>query len=444
MVNQTFLKKFTVISKNVLVSAFSKAVGIGSQVIIIAVLSRTISKEEFGLWAILSHFIMMISICDFGIGGGGLRNTLAKHNAIDDSEVLQKKIYFSSFFLMCFIYTALFFIWFFFLKKHLNVFLHITEMQLLEQAHWLSFFIFTIFAKMPFSIYGSGFFSYQEYFLKSIFDIIEQLLLVTAVILVFFLKKNFLVFFISYYSLYLFMGIVGFLFFLKVRRWQWQRSSFADLKKLSESLVINGLFWIQNLVSLFLFSLSPFLISYFGNLELGGEYSLIYRFCCLFIGVHFAIINPIWSSYTEAFYKEKFNLIEVYFIKSLKFTIAFFGLGGAFMLIFYKPIIHLWTGKKLDCMSLVLVSCLWMLLYGIINCFSILLNSINRIRRQIFFLLIGSVLNVSIGALLGRKFGMLGVVVAGIIALIPLLCSNISEVLGIRQRYEIPKKNTHH
>lgn len=443
MIYQKSIKSFSEISKNVAFSALSKGVGIVSQLVITAILSRILSKEEFGLWAILGHFIIIISIFDLGIGGGALRNTLAKHNAVKNTQDLQKKIYFSSFFLIFVLYTALFFLWFFFSRKHFSALFHIKESQLLQQLEWVAFFVLAIFAKMPFSIYSSGFSAYQEHFLKGAIEVIEQLALVLMIILMFFLKGGFLVFLVSYYSLYLCMGIFGFLFFLKIRGWKWTKISYKDLKELKKLIGINSLFWIQNLVSLFLFSLSPFLISFFGNLELGGEYSLIYRFSCLFLGIHFALLNPLWSAYTDAFYKSKFHWIEIQFIKSLKLTVVFLVLSGMVMIFFYKPIIYLWTGKNLNCTPTVVTSFFWMLLYGTINCFSVLLNSINKIQKQVLFLLIGSILNACIGCFFGKSFGMMGVVVAGIIALIPLLCSNVMEVLSIRQkhRHETLPKN---
>lgn len=434
MIAKIFDKIFSVISKNSLFSAFSKIIAISAQCVITAILSRTLSKEEFGLWAILGHFIIIMSMFDFGIGGGGLRNALAKYNITKDTEHLQKRAYFSSFFLMTGIYTVLFFLWIFFVKNHLNLFFHIKESHLLEQLEWVSFFIFAIFIKNSFSIYGTGFVSYQEHTLKAIIDSIEHVLLVCMVILVFFLKGTFSIFLISYYFLYLSIAIFGFIFFLKIRNWQWMNISIRDLREMIPLLRINGLFWVQNLVSLLLFSFSPFLISFFGNLELGGEYSLIYRFCCLFIGIHFAFLNPLWSAYTDAFYKQNFHWIETNFMKSLKLTGVFLGLGGIVIIFIYKPIIYLWTGKNLSFTTTVIASCLWMLLYGVINCFSVLLNAINKIRRQILFLLIGALLNIVIASLLGNLFGITGVVVAGIIALIPLLCSNIIEVFSIRLR----------
>jgi hypothetical protein len=115
----------------------------------------------------------------------------------------------------------------------------------------------------------------------------------------------------------------------------------------------------------------------------------------------------------------------------------FLGGGAVVIACFYQPIIHLWAGKTLTMTSTVIASCIWMVLYGVINCFSILLNALNQIKRQIFFLIIGAMINVSLFYPLKQLFEVVGIIIAGIIALIPLLCSNVLEVLSLR--YQLNK-----
>jgi len=104
------------------------------------------------------------------------------------------------------------------------------------------------------------------------------------------------------------------------------------------------------------------------------------------------------------------------------------------MIVWYQPVIFFWTRKIVSCKGVVVALGIWMTLYGVINCFSVLLNAVTAVKRQLVFLSVGACIQLFLGALLGPAYGVVGIVVAAIIALVPLLFSNIIEVQSVLRR----------
>lgn len=409
-------------------SAVAKICSIGSQYIIIAILSRNLSAYEFGIWAILSHLMIVLSILDFGIGGGGFRNELTRLQVQNNAQ--GKELFFASFIVSGVLSLALLMLNLLLIKYSVCLFFKADDALLSIQPIFYIFLLF-VFIKIPCSLYINGFYAYQEIAFKAILDCVEALGLVLMIATITWMKGSFVSLFLTYCIFVLLINGVGFTWFIKRRRWKWSTFSFGSIKqKVVPLLRVNFLFWLQNIVSILLFSLSPILINRLGGPLVTGEYILIYRLYCLFIGIHFALLNPLWSLYTDAFYKYRYLEIKQRCRQSLQVTLIVLICAAICVTLLYQPLIYIWTGKTINALFLVVLSGVWMVLYGVINCLSVLLNAVNRIGRQVFFLFIGAILNVFLGVALGKSWGMVGVVIAAIIALLPLLLSNMIEVVA--------------
>lgn len=424
---QTCLKEF----RGVGWSAAAKLLSIVSQYGIVALVSRQLTAEQFGAWSLLIHLIAVASILDLGVGGGGLRNALTKLCALGNKPAEEKTLFFSSFFFM--IALSLLFLGVSCLLFHQGFSLLFERNQEIKILFfWLVLFVLI---KLPFTLYASGFYAYQEIKLKALLDCVEFLGSFLITFCVAFMHGSLPLFFCSYTLFVLVINIVGFVWFVTRRRWGWGEISPQEIfSAITPLLKTHLLFWLQNMVSLALFSLSPIAIAFLGGFARGGEYFLIYRLYSVMIGIHFALLNPLWSYYASAWHSNQRELISKKCFRSALFTVLILGIAALGVTVFYQPLVHFWTGKSIECLEIVIVSGVWMVLYGVTNCFSILLNALDQIKQQVIFLCLGSCLNVFLGVILGKAFPAIGVVVAAIIALLPLLCSNILEVIRIRYK----------
>ena len=420
------------IKKRCLSASLAKVVNILSQLGVTALLSRGLSGEAFGMCAIFAHIMLMVGLFDGGIGGGGLRNTLTTHQLKDH----QKKLFLSSFYFIGVIYLLLALIYALFIQHYLHYCFVLQDIHLsnqLKTVGWI--FVISIVIKVPFSIYASGFYAFEEDDKKALIDIIESLALVGVLALATIFHQDFLVGFAGYYFTLSVMSCLGFGWFLKKRNWKVEILSWTTIYKSIQPLFkIHRAFWVQNLLSLALFSFSPYLLMKFVNLEKVGEYTLIYRACCLFLGIHFALLNPLWASYNKAFYKENFMWIEKTLKQSVKLTIFLFSIAALGLVCFYQPILFLWSGKKIICHSVVILYAIWMIFYALINCFSIFLNSVNLIQKQSLALFIGALSNLILGIFFSKIWGVEGVILASIISLLPLFFSNVVEILQLKKK----------
>jgi O-antigen/teichoic acid export membrane protein len=413
-------------------STLAKVVNILSQLTITALISRRLSKEAFGLFSVFLHMMFMVGLFDGGIGGGGLRNALITCR----SKKEQRELFFSSFYFIGAIYLTLAVIYALFIHKHLHRFVILTEVDLAAQLKMVGcIFVLSIVIKVPFSIYASGFYAFEEDDKKALVDIAESIALVVAWGLTAFFHQNFLVGYGGYYFILSLMSCVGFVWFLKKRNWKSDKISWITIyQRIRPLFKIHRAFWIQNILSLSLFSCSPYLLMRLMNLEKVGEYILIYRGCCLFLGVHFAFLNPLWASYTKTFHQGQFIWVDQTLRQSLKLTAILLSIGALGMFFFYKPILFLWVGKRIDCDNVVILYAIWMVFYALINCFSVFLNAINLVKKQSVALLAGAIGNIFLGSIFSKIWGVEGVILASIIALLPLFFSNIQEVLELHKR----------
>lgn len=417
---------FTVIRSASKLSALAKCVSIVSQYIIIQLISKRVSPCEFGLWAVMMHLAMFFSICDLGMGGGALRNKLIELQAAPYQERLQKELFFASFWVVSALsFLILPFCFFFSSFGIQTLFPELPD----SMSHILLkiFFVFIsmVLLRLPFNLHASGFYAYHEAHLRSWIEMIEAFILSLSIYSVFAFQGNLCWCILIYYIGQVVISCIGFFLFLKRRGWGF---SLGSWKMVSALFKAHLMFWLQNIVSLILFSLMPLCVSAIGGVVVAGEYFLLYRITTVFIGIHFAILNPLWSEYSHAFFHGHLLEIKEKHQRHLRLTLVSFVIAAACLAVFYKPVIFLWTGKSIECTSVVISLGIWMIFYGVINCLSILLNSIGSITKQLIFLSLGAACNLLLGAFFGRVYGTVGIVIAAIIALLPLLFSNIMEV----------------
>jgi ABC-type multidrug transport system permease subunit len=98
-------------------------------------------------------------------------------------------------------------------------------------------------------------------------------------------------------------------------------------------------------------------------------------------------------------------------------------------------VVYLWTGKRVQPVSLFFWLGIWGLLYGWSNCFSIFLNGAGHLRRQVLLVMLAAVGFVPLALLLGGKYGTLGICLALIVVFLPVSISNPFESFGLVRGY---------
>lgn len=178
-------------------------------------------------------------------------------------------------------------------------------------------------------------------------------------------------------------------------------------------------FWTLNLFHLLLCSQLPFFVALLISAEAAGEYSLYHRLFSLILGVHFTLLNPLWSSYTTAASQNRGEWIRNHLKMSTYFTWALFSSGILFLILFHRPFILFWTGRLVDNPIPLFATAFWALVYGLGNNYAILLNGTGYVWAQIAALGVGGVVYLFLSPLIAPLWGATGILLASGMALVP-------------------------
>ncbi|WP_151736550.1 lipopolysaccharide biosynthesis protein ['Paenibacillus yunnanensis' Narsing Rao et al. 2020] len=409
----------------------SQFVTIASNMLVITILGRKLNDEMFGLWSVLSSFIVMFASLDFGLGQS-LRNKLTFFSATKNDSKEEERYFFSVFFILC-IVSFLGIILAFVLVSIFpwqNIF-NISENYLLKNIKLIMLVVIgNLMFNIPFGLHSSTLLAYQETHWRSLMETCQSLLLAIVIIIsLSFEHISFLFLVSSYFITMTCILIIRTMVFVKLRGWKVRLVKlslviriFNDLKKVSYN------FWLQGISSVLIFSTGSLIIGKVTGLAEAGDFSIIQKLFVLLISVQSTLLTPLWSAYTQAsatgnlvWIKRTFKVINI-------LTLFIFGFGGSVFVVFHNVFLNLWVGKEIHNLPLVVSLSIWALIYALINSTSALLNGMNRIKRQSLMFMVAAIINLPLCFYLGNYYGAFGVSFGSVLAITPILISNIIEI----------------
>jgi O-antigen/teichoic acid export membrane protein len=163
-------------------------------------------------------------------------------------------------------------------------------------------------------------------------------------------------------------------------------------------------FFIIQIAVLVIFQTDSLIIAHVLSPEQVTPYSIVFRYFGTITMVAGIILTPMWSAYTEAYYKDDHNWIKNIIIKQLK-VFAVITILVILLLLIARPVILLWLKKDLHISNCLLIG---MALYTLLsvwnNIFSTLLGGINKIRLGTFAVIITAGLNIPLSILFIKIF----------------------------------------
>jgi O-antigen/teichoic acid export membrane protein len=138
------------------------------------------------------------------------------------------------------------------------------------------------------------------------------------------------------------------------------------------------------------------------------------------------LITPFWSAFTEAWVKKDTAWIKST-MKKLRMLWILITIAAFLMLLFSNFIYSLWVGKKIIVPISVSATIAF---YVVINAwngiYSQFLNGVGKIKIQLYFALVGSLVNIPLAIFLGKTLGIYGVVLST--AIISIMAAIISPI----------------
>jgi len=394
------------------------------------ILARYFNPDEFGLWSFISMFSASFLGFDLGFGNA-LRNKLSQIYAIDKNSVESKKYYFSVFHFFLFlslIVILLTLIIFFFMD--FSKLIKIENIDASSAKILILLTIVTSLLSLVFSINIAGFFAYQESQWNAGVNTISKFLLLVLSLLSFYLKFNFLIFNILFLSIILLSSVFAFFLFINKRKWSFIYLKYNEIIANIKSLFRKSFqFSLLQFLSFLYSFLDLFIIGKISGLSLVGEYSLVKKIFMFFFALHFSLLMPLWSAYTEAAESKDIAWVEKSLKNSLKFTFILFFLLTLFITFFGKTIIYLWSSKLVGDNLMYFLFGLWSIFYSINNCFSVFLNSIGRLKYQILGNIFGVIALIIFISYFIKLYSLNGIAIALTISVFISLSINIFQTV---------------
>jgi len=227
---------------------------------------------------------------------------------------------------------------------------------------------------------------------------------------------------ILFFVITLFFSFVGFFFFIYKRKWGLLKIGIKDIKNALQTLAKNSVqFTILQILSLFSANIDMFIVSNTMGLKLVGDYSLVKRIYLFVMSFHVVILFPLWPAFTEAFHKRDYMWPKRMLSRIVLLTIAIFLFLIPTLTVFGDRLVFLWTGKDNHLSFIFFLLGIYMMLGAIINCYSVLLNSIGKLFWQIIFAFFSCVLIIPISSILMKGFSISGLVIGLILISLPFL-----------------------
>ncbi len=404
-------ERSSLVRKNILVSAIMKGIGLLTSFFMVSITLDYLSAETYGVWLTLSSILYWFTFFDIGLGNG-MRNYLSAALSIKDYKLAKE--YISTTFILV---GAIAFI----LSCIITVFSPFIDVQQLfntsattERELLLSLIIAVIMTLIVFTVRNVGtiFMAMQKSAVNDVITTMGNVVSLIIILLLSYKTEGRLVYIVIAFTtptmlIYL---MTSFYLFIKYKE---LCPSFKSLNwGLSKKIVGKGLgfFFIQITSCLVIYGSSNIFITQFCGPTEVTNYNIAYKYFNLLAVAYVIYMSPFWNAYTDAYVKGNNQWISTTFHKTLKVWCISVLVGGV-MLVIAPYFYYFWVGDTVKIpMMLSLFVFLYISMYNLNNCFTYLINGLNKIRIQIFTSIIITAIYLFVVNIVGRKYGAYGVI----------------------------------
>lgn len=400
-------KKYKV---NSIIMLFCQLCSMFISFLMVPIIMKYLGVSIYGIWITLWGLIEWCNVFDIGLGHG-LRNKYAEARAINDIETAKKYVS-TTFFVLLFIACILFL--FFFISSKIFNWSSILNapLNLSEQLQTLVLFIgFFFCVKFVSNIINILLIADQSPAISSVMTLAGNILVLIGVFLLAEYKApSILILGICVTFLQLLPTIIGaiILFFNRYKIFipKLSQFSFSSIKNIFS---LGGQFFIIQITAMLLFAFNNIIIAHTsGNNEV-TEFNIAYKYINILYVLFLTLVTPLWSASTEAYSNNDISWIERTFSKMNKIWILMISIGIV-MILSSSVVYNIWLKDEIKPNYLLLVLMLiYMSLWMRYTLYRTFMNGVGKIRLQFYVTIIESTLHLPLAILLGKYFGIYGV-----------------------------------
>lgn len=396
--------------KNILVSCVLKGGDTLIYLLLVPLTLGYLNPYEYGIWLALNSILAWINSFDIGLGNG-LRNKLAEAIALNDHEQARKYVSTTFFMLIGLVIIILGIGYFILTFVDWYSVLSVNEgtVDNLDEIILVSFMFFCLNFVLKFI--GNVYQALQIPFAMYLFNFLGHLLaLVLIYILTITTTRNLFLVALIYSASSPLVYLAAYPVTFKVLyKYLAPSISYWDKNCIKELFNLSIAFFIMQLATLVLFSMSNLLVSnMFGPTEV-TPFSIAQRYFSLIPMLINIVLAPIWSASTDAYTRGDYEWI-IRVNKSILKIILLLSIVFPIMVLVSPIVYKVWIGNQVKIpFSISVLSALFNFIFIWSLSYSVILNGMGKLRLQMIVTVAVSIIFCPVSFYFGGIFGVAGI-----------------------------------
>jgi O-antigen/teichoic acid export membrane protein len=399
--------------KNILISFLIRGSSIGVSLFLVPLTIHYLNPIRYGIWLTLSSIIGWFGFFDIGFGNG-LRNRFAESVANGQHE--QARIYVSTTYAILSIIIGLVLAVFYIVRplvswsKILNA-----PSNMEKELSILALIVFVFFClQFVLQLISTVLTANQQPAKASLFGFLGSLF---SLVIIFFISKTTsgnLIYLGTVFSITPLLVLIVSSFWYYTHEYRRYAPSIKYVKfgYVKNLLSLGIKFFIIQIAVVVLYQTSNIIIAQlFGPTQV-TSYNIAYKYFSIIPMIISITLMPFWSAYTEAWIRKDIIWIKKV-IRKQKMIWLILSISTIVMLVFANLIYRLWVGKEIVVpISISITLAIYVIINGWNGIYSQFLNGVGKIKLQLYSSLFGTLINIPLAIMLGKRLGIYGVIVS--------------------------------
>lgn len=405
-------------------SGAARVVSLASLLLTVPITLGYLGSERYGVVVTITALSAMLVFADFGLGNG-LMNLVAAARGRDHSEAIRRSVS-SAFFMLTGVALVLA-VPAYLLYRYLPwaSFMNVGPEHAAEVTAAAAVFLASVLVNLPLGIVHRVQLALQEGFVNSLWNAIGSVATLAGVLLAVELRADLPWMVLALVGGPVLANALNWLWLFLVRhrsfRPRWAAASLADGRQLVR---IGALFFVLQLSVAFAYQSDVVVATRVIGPQAATDYSVTYRLFMIVPMIVNMVLLPLWPAYSEAIARGDGRWVRNTLRLSVMTALVASGLSSLVLIVFGPTILDLWVGPSVvSSLALLLGMGVWAVLSNVSTAVAMLLNGASVMRLQIATAISMAVASPIASIVLGRTFGVAGIIWGTVIA--QLVCTAI-------------------
>lgn len=292
-----------------------------TRVLLIMILTRYYTQEEFGIWATITSTAAVMATGDFGVVNA-LRNKISNLIADGEDGIKDASRYFYTMMVFMIFISLILILLLFIMRDYLPInLLFKTDNRILqEQASDIFFWIQIMYIlNIPLGMGLPLFFSFNETSKAALFTIVQACLPFIIIVALAFFRCDIVTISLFYFGVNGLVALFGTLYFIYIRRWYSYNITLRLFFRIVKEIFPQGLKFLSLQVgNSLLQNAGTICLSASIGVAVAGQFNVIQKIYTFFNGVYQSVLNPVWGELALSYAKKQADNCK----KIIKYSMA--------------------------------------------------------------------------------------------------------------------------